>query len=59
MEGEDESSYGVFVGRDGECTLFETVQSGEVVRWESVEPHTLANDFEAIHVAVALATGRD
>ena len=56
--GEDESSFGVFVNRDGTCRLFETVRSGAVVRWERAEPHVLAKDFGAVEVAVSLATGR-
>jgi hypothetical protein len=49
----------VFVSRDAGCILFETVRSGEIVRWERVDPHTLSADFAAIEVAVALATGGD
>lgn len=56
--GEDESSYGVFVYRDGACRLFETVRSGVVVRWERVEPQVLAKDFGAVEVAASLAIGR-
>jgi hypothetical protein len=59
IEGEDESSYGVFVASDGACTVFETVRSGEVIRWERVEePSTFRSAFGAIDVAVSLATGR-
>ena len=55
--GEDESSYGVFVGRDGVCTVFEVVKSGECTRWERVEdPDSLTSAFGAINVAIALAT---
>ncbi len=56
--GEDNSSYGVFVGRDGVCTVFDIVGDGEVTRWERVEdPESLRRDsFGAINVARALAT---
>ncbi len=59
--GEDNSSYGVFVGRDGVCTVFEISGDGEVTRWERVEdPASLeslfTDSFGAIYVAIALAT---
>ena len=55
--GEDESTYGVFVCRDGVCTVFEKVRSGEFIRWERVEdPDSLTSAFDAIYVAIALAT---
>jgi hypothetical protein len=57
IDGEDESSYGVFVGRDGVCTVFEIVRSGECIRWERVaDPDSLTSAFEAVNVAIALAT---
>lgn len=57
IDGEDGSSYGVFVCRDGVCTVFEKVRSGEFTRWERVEdPDSLTSAFGAINVAIALAT---
>jgi hypothetical protein len=59
--GEDNSSYGVFVGRDGVCTVFDISGNDEVIRWECVaDPESLESlrrdGFEAINVAIALAT---
>jgi hypothetical protein len=57
IDGEDGSSYGVLVGRDGVCTVFEEVKGGEFVRWERVEdPESLASAFGAVNVAISLAT---
>ncbi len=57
IDGEDGSSYGVFVCRDGVCIVFEKVRSGEFIRWERVEdPDSLTSAFDAIYVAIALAT---
>jgi hypothetical protein len=61
IDGEDNSSYGVLVGRDGVCTVFEILGDGEVIRWERVEdPASLeilsTDSFGAINVAIALAT---
>ena len=57
IDGEDESSFGVFVCRDGVCTVFEIVKSGECTRWERVDdPESLTSTFDAINVAIALAT---
>jgi len=57
IDGEDGSSYGVFVCRDGVCIVFEKVRSGEFIRWERVEdPESLTCAFGAINVAISLAT---
>ena len=57
IETEEETMYGVFVNRAGECTVFEILGDGQVVRWDRVEdPSSLASDHPAINVAVSIAT---
>jgi hypothetical protein len=56
IESEEETKYGVFVNRAGECTYFEILRDGQVVRWDRVEdPSSLATDFPAINMAIAAA----
>jgi hypothetical protein len=58
LETEEETMYGVFVNRAGECTVFKILGDGQVVRWERVEdPSSLADKYPAINVAVSVATG--
>lgn len=55
IEGEDESRYGVFVLRDGECVVFDQDATGDIRRWESVQDiGLLGNDFKAIRVALSI-----
>ncbi len=55
IEGEDESSYGVFVTRDDVPLVFETARDRSVLRWERVaDVAALADDFEAVPTALAL-----
>jgi hypothetical protein len=57
IESEEETIYGVFVNRAGECTIFEILRNGQVVRWDRVEePGSLASEYPAINVAVSIAT---
>ena len=58
IDGEDDSRYGVFVGRDGACTVFDIAGDGELIRWERVDdPESFQrHSFPAINVAIALAT---
>jgi hypothetical protein len=59
IESEEETIYGVFVNRAGECTIFEILRDGQVVRWDRVEePSSLASEYPAINVAVSIATTR-
>jgi hypothetical protein len=56
-ETEEETMYGAFVNRAGECTIFEILRDGQVVRWDRVEePSSLASKYPAINVAVSIAT---
>ena len=56
-ESEEETMWGVFVNRAGECTVFKILRNGQVVRWDRVEdPCSLASQYPAIHVAVSVAT---
>lgn len=55
--GEDCRSYGAFVDTDGDCTMFELADSGEVIRWERVAgPEALGHDFTAVATAVAMVS---
>jgi len=57
VESEAETMWGVFVNRAGECTVFEILRDGQVVRWERVEdPSSLASKYPAINMAVSIAT---
>jgi hypothetical protein len=57
IETEEETMYGVFVTRAGECTAFEILRDGQVVRWDRVEdPSSLASRYPAIKLAVSIAT---
>jgi hypothetical protein len=59
IESEEETIYGVFVNRAGECTIFEILRDGQVVHWDRVEdPSSLASEYPAINVAVSVATAQ-
>ena len=58
-ESEEETMWGVFVNRAGECTVFKILRNGQVVRWDRIEdPSLLAHQYPAINAAVSIATAQ-